>query len=98
MLAAFVAAGTLAASDVRLESDATFAPDATSPGGDLPAILVSRQLVNHAHLELGDVVTLAATPSGERAARFRVAGVYEPTPDPMKFAVERLEEIGRAHV
>ncbi len=56
-----------------------------------PDILVSRQLMARAHLAVGDVVTLAAAADGARARRFRVAGVYEPTPDPMKFNVERLE-------
>jgi ABC-type lipoprotein release transport system permease subunit len=58
-----------------------------------PAVLVSRQLLARAHLAIGDVVTLAADPQEKdaRAARFRIAGVYEPTPDPMKFNVERLE-------
>ena len=54
-------------------------------------MLVSRQLLARAHLTIGDVVTVAADPAGARAAQFRVAGVYEPTPDPMKFNVERLE-------
>ncbi|HET9832220.1 MAG TPA: FtsX-like permease family protein [Vicinamibacterales bacterium] len=44
-----------------------------------------------AHLSVGDVVTLAADTGGTRARQFRIAGVYEPTPDPMKFNVERLE-------
>src|SRR5204862_5450052 len=44
-----------------------------------------------AHLSVGDVVTLAAAPSGSRSREFRIAGLYEPTPDPMKFNVERLE-------
>jgi len=52
---------------------------------------VSRQLAARAHLAVGDTVTLAADQTGTRAARFRVAGVYEPTPDPMRFNVERLE-------
>ena len=52
---------------------------------------MSRQLAARAHLAVGDVVTLAADAAGTRAVRFRVAGVYEPTPDPMKFNVERLE-------
>jgi ABC-type lipoprotein release transport system permease subunit len=56
-----------------------------------PDVLVSRQLMARAHLTIGDVVTLAGDPAGARAGRFRVAGVYEPTPDPMKFNVERLE-------
>jgi putative ABC transport system permease protein len=54
-------------------------------------VLVSRQLAARAHLALGDTVTLAADPAGTRAVRFRVAGVYEPTPDPLRFNVERLE-------
>jgi len=58
---------------------------------NVPDVLVSRQLLVKAHLSVGDVVTLAGDASGARARRFRVAGVYEPTPDPMKFNVERLE-------
>jgi ABC-type lipoprotein release transport system permease subunit len=54
-------------------------------------VLVSRQLLARAHLTIGDVVTVATDPAGTRAAQFRVAGVFEPTPDPMKFNVERLE-------
>ena len=54
-------------------------------------VLVSRQLLAKAHLSIGEIVTLAADSSGTRARRFRVAGVYEPTPDPMRFNVERIE-------
>ena len=54
-------------------------------------VLVSRQLAARAHLAVGDAVTLAGDTAGTRAVRFRVAGVYEPTPDPMRFNVERLE-------
>jgi ABC-type lipoprotein release transport system permease subunit len=54
-------------------------------------VLVSRQLAVRAHLAVGDSITLAADPAGARGSRFRVAGIYEPTPDPMKFNVERLE-------
>jgi putative ABC transport system permease protein len=61
-----------------------------APAGP-PDILVSRQLLAKAHLTVGDVVTLAGDPSGVRARQFRVAGVYEPTPDPIKFNVERIE-------
>jgi len=56
-----------------------------------PEILVSRQLLAKAHLSIGDVVTLASDPSGTRTRKFRIAGTYEPTPDPMKFNVERIE-------
>jgi putative ABC transport system permease protein len=36
-------------------------------------------------------VTFAADASGARATRFRVAGTYEPTPDPMRFTTPRIE-------
>ena len=68
-------------------------PDATAASATdgTPDVLVSRQLMARAGLTIGEVVTISADPAGKRAARFRVAGVYEPTPDPMKFNVERLE-------
>ena len=56
-----------------------------------PDILVSRQLLAKAHLSVGDIVTLSADAAGSRSRQFRVAGVYEPTPDPMRFNVERIE-------
>jgi ABC-type lipoprotein release transport system permease subunit len=56
-----------------------------------PDILVSRQLLAKAHLSVGDVVTLAADAKGGHARTFRIAGVYEPTPDPMRFSAERIE-------
>ena len=56
-----------------------------------PRILVSRQLLAKAHLTIGGVVTLAGDQKGTNARAFIVAGVYEPTPDPMKFNVERNE-------
>ena len=70
---------------VSTRADVLPKPDA------IPDVLVSRQLLARAHLTIGEVVTVAADPAGARAAQFRVAGVYEPTPDPMKFNVERLE-------
>jgi len=63
---------------------------AAAPAGP-PDILVSRQLLAKAHLAVGDLVTLAGDSSGARARQFRIAGVYEPTPDPMKFNIERIE-------
>jgi len=56
-----------------------------------PGILISRQLAARAHLQVGDEVTLATEPQGGRTATFRVTGVYEPTPDPMRFTAERIE-------
>lgn len=76
--------GWIALADVCLAAD-------TRGAERFPEVLVSRQLLNHAHLSIGDVITLAVDPSGARSARFRIAGVYEPTPDPMKFSAERNE-------
>jgi putative ABC transport system permease protein len=56
-----------------------------------PSILISRQLAERAHLRVGDIVTFANDPQGTRRARFRVAGIYEPTPDPMRFTSPRIE-------
>jgi putative ABC transport system permease protein len=70
----------------------TAAPRASAPAvGPEPSVLISRQLLRNAHLAVGDVVLLSGDPAGTDAARFRIAGVYEPTPDPMKYNVERLE-------
>jgi len=57
----------------------------------LPGILLSRQLAALAGASLGATVTFAIDPAGTRAARFRVDGIYEPTPDPLRFTVKRLE-------
>ena len=71
---------------------AAAAPFDVAHGGPAPPdILVSRQLLAKAHLSVGDIVTLAGDAAGSRSRRFRVAGVYEPTPDPMRFNVERIE-------
>lgn len=59
----------------------------TSP----PGVLLSRQLIERRGLSVGDTIRLATDPDGARAQEFRIAGVYEPTPDPMRFAQPRLE-------
>jgi putative ABC transport system permease protein len=56
-----------------------------------PDILVSRQLAEAEHLTVGDVVRLATDAAGSRAREFRIAGIYEPTPDP-----SRLGQVPRA--
>jgi ABC-type lipoprotein release transport system permease subunit len=56
-----------------------------------PSVLLSRQILRDAHLAIGDVVFLSADPAGARRLPFRIAGVYEPTPDPLKYNVERFE-------
>lgn len=54
-------------------------------------VLLSRQLAARAHVAVGDVVTLATDPKGASGRAFRVVGIYEPTPDPMRFTAQRLE-------
>src|SRR5262245_65722798 len=61
------------------------------PTQPTPDILLSRQLAEQEHIHAGDVVTLALDAHGDRATRFRVAGIYEHTPDPKKFPAKRLE-------
>jgi len=56
-----------------------------------PAILVSRQLLASEHLAIGDVVTFSADPKGSHPREFRIAGVYEPVPDPARLGAVALE-------
>jgi putative ABC transport system permease protein len=68
------------------------APSPTAPPSDtVPEILVSRPLLEQCALSVGAVVELSADPRGAGAQRFRIVGVYEPTPDPARFAAKRLE-------
>lgn len=56
-----------------------------------PDILVSRQLADTAGLEPGQIVRLSATEDGADTRPFRVAAIYEPTPDPMRLGDIRRE-------
>ena len=56
-----------------------------------PSILVSRQLAAARQLRVGDVVRLAPEANGASAREFRVAGIYEPTPDPMRINAPKHE-------
>jgi len=56
-----------------------------------PPVLLSRQLAERAHVAVGAVVTLGTDPASTSGQTFRVVGIYEPTPDPMRFTAERLE-------
>lgn len=62
-----------------------------SAQADLPAVLFSRQLLAARHLKVGDVVSLSGDPSGANSRQFRIAGTYEPMPDPIRVTSERLE-------
>jgi putative ABC transport system permease protein len=57
----------------------------------LPEILVSRQLMERGGVRVGDIVTLAVDSHGAHGTPFKVVGVYEPTPSPLKFSAIRLE-------
>jgi hypothetical protein len=50
----------------------------------VPDVLVSRQLAAAEGLAEGQVVHLAPGAAGESARPFRIAGIYEPTPDPAR--------------
>jgi putative ABC transport system permease protein len=56
-----------------------------------PDILVSRQLLESEHLKVGEVVELSTDPSGARTRPFRIAGSYEPIPDPARLGDAWLE-------
>src|SRR5262245_237875 len=79
---------TIAAIAIWLAPARAQAPAASR---DHPSILVSRQLAARAHLSVGDIVTLGSDPAGARRAEFRIVGIYEPTPDPMRFTAARIE-------
>jgi hypothetical protein len=57
----------------------------------IPSVLVSRQLFISEKLSIGDVVTLSANRAGADPRQFRVAGSYEPLPDPMRLGAVRHE-------
>ncbi|MPY91119.1 MAG: FtsX-like permease family protein [Luteitalea sp.] len=58
---------------------------------EVPTVLLSRQLLEAEALRIGDVVQLSADPSGSGAQSFRIAGTYEPMPDPMRLTSQRME-------
>ena len=47
-------------------------------------VLVSRQLAEAEHLAVGQVIRLSPHTNGTGARPFRIAGIYEPTPDPQR--------------
>jgi putative ABC transport system permease protein len=55
------------------------AQDAAPPG-----ILVSRQLAEAELLQVGQIVRLAPDAGGQGSRPFRIAGIYEPVPDPAR--------------
>lgn len=49
-----------------------------------PDILVSRQLAESEGLTVGSVIRLSTDAAGTDSREFRIAGIYEPTPDPSR--------------
>ena len=87
-VAVLVWAASVLAQDATLSAQITnTAPDAR----DLPGVLVSRHLLEAEALAVGDIVRLSADDTGDGARPFRVVGVYEPTPDPLRITGRRLE-------
>ncbi len=68
----------------------------TDADNSLPQVLVSRQLLEQRGLAVGQIVTFSVDPAGSGGREFRIAGVYEPTPDPMRLTSTRFE--ARAHL
>jgi hypothetical protein len=64
---------------------------AEEPPSAVPQVLFSRQLVEARGLQVGQIVHLAPESSGAGASPFRIAGVYEPLPDPFRLTAVRLE-------
>ena len=59
------------------------APSVTAQEASLPTVLVSRQVAEELGITPGAVVQVAP-PEGSRGRQFRVAAIYEPTPDPAR--------------
>jgi ABC-type lipoprotein release transport system permease subunit len=57
----------------------------------LPGILISRQLAESRGLRAGDVVQLSPDRVASHARPFRISAIYEPMPDPLRFAQQRHE-------
>jgi putative ABC transport system permease protein len=70
---------------------ATLVAAGHAPADAPPSILVSRQLLQAERLAVGDLVSLSAEGSGAHPREFRIAGVYEPVPDPMRLGAVRHE-------
>ncbi len=70
---------------------AVLASAATPADPSSPDVLVSRQLADAEGLDVGSEIRLSASRTGEDAQAFRVAGIYEPVPDPVRLGAQRLE-------
>lgn len=72
---------------IAAEKTASPPPDAAA----LSDLLLSRQLAEAEGLSIGDVVELSPEVTGGVTRRYRVGGIYEPTPDPFRLTHKRHE-------
>jgi putative ABC transport system permease protein len=68
---------------VALPAAVEAVPPAAEPGA-VPQVLVSRQLLEKEHLEIGEVISLSGAASGRNKRLFRIVGTYEPVADPAR--------------
>jgi len=66
-------------------------PSRPTDGVPISDILLSRQLAEAEGLSTGDVLEMSPDAVGGATRRFRVAGIYEPTPDPFRLTHKRHE-------
>jgi putative ABC transport system permease protein len=59
--------------------------------GPAAGVLITRQHAESRGLRPGDTVQLSPDRTPANARPFRIAGIYEPTPDPIRFAQQRHE-------
>jgi putative ABC transport system permease protein len=64
---------------------------APAAGQALPDVLISRQLAEEFNLTTGTLVRVSSDPLGGNARDFRIAGLYEPAPDPMRLNAAKHE-------
>jgi putative ABC transport system permease protein len=86
-----LAAAILTAALAAVSTVAQPGPPTTSADSGIPDILISRQLLESQKLSLGAVVSLSSRADGQDPRPFRIVGVYEPTPDPMRRGAVRHE-------
>ena len=70
---------------------AVVVPQSSHVSDPRPEILISRQLAAARGLDVGATVRLATDPGGTRVREFRIAGLYEPTPDPARINAAKHE-------
>src|SRR5437762_2944357 len=58
---------------------------------EVPDVLISRQLAEDLDIQDGASIRLSADSTGANAREFHVAGIYEPTPDPMRINASKHE-------